>query len=136
MNILSILLAITLIEWAIIAGVLIVVSYFGFSAKNLIAATSVNLSVPIDGSVTLTVFLVRKGWFSSKLKPTSGVLNHLSSSLITISPTSPVTTNSSNRSVTLKITGIAKGTGTITLNGKSRGGKRSHDSLVVKYTVS
>ncbi|WP_299160506.1 hypothetical protein [uncultured Tenacibaculum sp.] len=137
METIFILPLLTGIEWVIIGGVvLFVIVLVAFRAKNLIAASSLNLSVPKDGSANLTVTLLRKGWFTSKLKPTSGTLKHLSGSLIVISPTSPITINRVNRTATLQITGIARGTGTITLNGTSRGGNRSHDTLVVKYTVT
>jgi len=136
MDTLLILPLLTGIEIVVVAGIIVIVALLGFSAKNLIAVTSLDLSVPIDGTATLTVFLVRKGWFSSKLKPTSGTLTYFHSSLISITPASPVTINRANRSVVLTITGIVKGTGTITLNGKSRGGKRTHDTVVVNYTVA
>jgi len=112
----------------IIVGCILII----FSPLNKIAISTQTLTVRADRPEYLVAALVRKGWFSTSFHLVGGTVTFFTgSSVFTITPTS-VTTTAAAPDAIVTVAESTKGTGTITVNGRSTFG--SHDTVKVNVT--
>jgi hypothetical protein len=115
-------------------GVVIVVAVVSiFRPLRKIAISTSSLTVSKDAQAPLVAVLVYKGWFSFSFQMLPGTVTFFTgSSVISIAPLT-VNTTGAVPVADLTVTGVAKGTGTITINGTSAEG--THDTETVAVTV-
>lgn len=122
-------------KWIVIGAVAVLVAAIvWFKPQHLIGVTPTSVSVPVNGTATLSIQLLYKGWFSTKVKPISGTITvSVPQALGSANPLSITTNPGTTRTGTTTITGLAVGTGQIVINGSSR--KGTHDTLKIPFTV-
>ena len=114
-------------------GLFVLAVIIGVRPIKRIAISTQSLSVSKDAQAPIAAALVYKGWFRFSFRLIGGTITFFTgSSVFTVSPPS-VTTTATSPDALATVTGIAKGTGTITINGTSAEG--SHRSETVSVTV-
>ena len=118
----------------IVAGGLFVLAVvIAMRPLKRIAISTQSLSVSRDAQATIVAALVYKGWFRFSFRLIAGTVTYFTaSSVIAIAPLS-VTTTATSPDALATVTGAARGTATITINGTSAEG--SHRSETVSVTV-
>jgi hypothetical protein len=123
-------------KWIIVGIVAILVAaVIWFSPQRVIGVSPTSVSVPVNGTTTLTVQLLNKGWFKKTFKPIHGSITvTVPQSLGMANPVTISTNPTGTRSGTTTIAGLAAGNGQIVINGTSR--KGTHDTLSIPFTVT
>lgn len=121
-------------KWIVVAGVAVLIGVLVWaSPSRVIGVSPASVTVPVNGTTTLTVKLLHKGWFSTTFNAVAGTVTvTVPQSLGTAQPTAVAV--AAGGSGTSAISGAAAGTGRISLTGSS--GTDTHDPLLLPLTVT
>lgn len=127
------------VGYLIIAGVVVVlgaVIYYFIPIRHVVCSKK-TISLKLNSSTTMQVDLIDKRGFSKKSVPMAGsitIIDNHKNSFAATTPKHDVKTQIQTSGISVKIIGVAVGTGKLTIFGGSSKGK--HDSFVMTYSIT